>query len=130
MGQNKDGHSIVPREKTDFPEMTVYENLLVGAYLRKDKDAIKEDLKSVLEIFPPLKERLNQLGGLLSGGEQQMLAIRCALIANPKLLMLDEPLLELAPVLQEKLLGAIEKINEEKREVLRFLLQSNMLFRQ
>ena len=108
------GIALCPERRRIFPEMTVYENLLSGAYLRKDKEGVKQDLEFVLEVFPSLKDRLRQIAGFLSGGEQQMLAIGRALMSNPKLLMLDEPLLGLAPIIQLDLLERIKKINIEK----------------
>jgi branched-chain amino acid transport system ATP-binding protein len=108
------GISLCPERRRVFPEMTVYENLISGAYLRKDRRKIKEDLGFILELFPSLKERLNQIAGFLSGGEQQMLAIGRALMSNPKLLMLDEPLLGLAPIVQLDLLERIRKINVDR----------------
>lgn len=108
------GISLCPERRRVFPEMTVYENLISGAYLRRDKDNIKRDLEFILDLFPSLRERLNQMAGFLSGGEQQMLAIGRALMSNPKLLMLDEPLLGLAPIVQLDLLERIKKINRER----------------
>ncbi len=108
------GIALSPERRRVFPEMTVYENLLSGAYLRRDRDKIKKDLEFILELFPSLRDRLNQLAGFLSGGEQQMLAIGRALMTNPKLLMLDEPLLGLAPIVQLDLLERIRKINVER----------------
>ncbi len=95
--------------------MSVMENLELGAYLRKDKTGIGEDLKFVFEMFPVLKERKNQKAGTLSGGEQQMLAIGRALMANPKLLMMDEPSVGLAPLMKERIFEAIEEIKKEKK---------------
>ena len=108
------GIALSPERRRVFPEMTVYENLLSGAYLRRDRDNVKKDLEFILELFPSLRERLKQLAGFLSGGEQQMLAIGRALMTNPKLLMLGEPLLGLAPIVQLDLLERIRKINVER----------------
>jgi len=108
------GIALSPERRRVFSEMTVYENLLSGAYLRRDKDKVKKDLEFILDLFPSLRDRLNQLAGFLSGGEQQMLAIGRALMTNPKLLMLDEPLLGLAPIVQLDLLERIRKINVER----------------
>ncbi len=95
--------------------MTVMENLELGAYLRNDRDGIAEDLNYVFELFPILKERKNQKAGTLSGGEQQMLAIGRALMANPRLLMMDEPSVGLAPIMKERIFEAIEEIKREKK---------------
>ncbi len=104
----------VPEGRGLFPEMTVRENLEMGAFLRTDKDSINEDLEFVYSLFPVLKEREKQLAGTLSGGEQQMLAIGKGLMGNPKLLMLDEPSLGLAPMLVDKIFETIVQINKEK----------------
>ena len=102
----------VPEGRMIFPMMTVMENLDLGAYLRKDNDGIKEDLERVFSLFPVLRERLKQLGGTLSGGEQQMLAIARALMSRPKLLLLDEPSLGLAPILVDAIFDIIRQIND------------------
>ena len=101
-----------------FPLLTVMENLDLGAYLRKDKPGIKEDFEKVFELFPVLRERSNQAGGTLSGGEQQMLAIGRALMAHPKLLLLDEPSLGLAPILVDTIFDIIRQINQQGTTIL------------
>ena len=103
----------VPEGRLIFANLTVYENLKVGAYLRSDKDGIERDLKRVYEIFPRLEERKNQIAGTLSGGEQQMLAICRGLMAKPKILMLDEPSLGLAPVIVNDVFRNIQRIRDE-----------------
>ena len=102
----------VPEGRIIFPMLTVMENLDLGAYLRKDRDGIQEDLERVFRLFPILRERLKQLGGTLSGGEQQMLAIGRALMSRPKLLLLDEPSLGLAPILVDTIFDIIRQIND------------------
>jgi branched-chain amino acid transport system ATP-binding protein len=103
----------VPEGRRIFSRMTVMENLEMGAFLRKDKDAIAADLDHVFELFPRLKERISQKGGTLSGGEQQMLAMGRALMSDPTLLMLDEPSMGLAPVVVETIFEIIEKLNAD-----------------
>src|SRR5256884_5406236 len=105
------GISLSPEGRHIFPRMTVRENLDLGAYLRKDSNGIGEDMGRVYELFPRLKEREKQKAGTMSGGEQQMLAIGRALMASPKLLMLDEPSLGLAPVLVQRIYETIGEIN-------------------
>jgi branched-chain amino acid transport system ATP-binding protein len=108
----------VPEGRMIFPLLTVNENLDLGAYLREDKDGIKEDIERVFELFPVLRERGKQAGGTLSGGEQQMLAIGRALMARPKLLLLDEPSLGLAPILVDTIFDIIRQINEQGTTIL------------
>ncbi|NJC70462.1 ABC transporter ATP-binding protein [Planosporangium thailandense] len=107
-----------PEGRGIFPGMTVLENLDMGAYTRKDRNGIAADLERVLTLFPRLKERAKQLGGTLSGGEQQMLAIGRALMSRPKLLLLDEPSMGLAPMLIQKIFEIITEINQQGTTIL------------
>ncbi|PLX69037.1 MAG: branched-chain amino acid ABC transporter ATP-binding protein [Denitrovibrio sp.] len=107
-----------------FPYLTVMENLDLGAFLRKDNAAIRKDIDYVFDLFPRLKERKNQQGGTLSGGEQQMLAISRALMARPKLLLLDEPSLGLAPLIVKQIFDIIQFINKEQGTTI-FLVEQN-----
>jgi branched-chain amino acid transport system ATP-binding protein len=106
----KRGIAHCPERYKLFPEMTVLENVELGAFLRKDQSSIQSDLEDAFNLFPLLKERKSQEARTLSGGEQQMLAIARALMSKPKLLMLDEPSLGLAPIIREKLVDAIQEI--------------------
>jgi len=108
----------VPEGRMVFPMLTVMENLDLGAYLRKDKAGIKEDIDQVFGLFPVLRERCSQAGGTLSGGEQQMLAIGRALMARPNLLLLDEPSLGLAPILVDAIFRIIRRINNQGTTIL------------
>ncbi|WP_110934307.1 ABC transporter ATP-binding protein [Paenibacillus bouchesdurhonensis] len=112
------GISQVPEGRGVFPDLTVLENLKLGAYIRKDKSGIAADIQSMFELFPRLEERRKQLAGTMSGGEQQMLAIARALMAKPKLLLLDEPSMGLAPLIVREIFTAIRKVNEEGVSVL------------
>ena len=112
------GISQVPEGRRIFPRLTVLENLEMGAFLQKDRQTIRSELDAVLEMFPVLRDRRRQLGGTLSGGEQQMLAIGRALMARPKILLMDEPSLGLAPIVVRKMFEIIRNINEQGRTVL------------
>lgn len=108
----------VPEGRRVFANMSVKENLEMGAYLRKDKKEIKKDFDFVFETFPRLKERIHQISGTLSGGEQQMLAMGRSLMSKPSLLLLDEPSMGLAPILVEEIFSIIRKINEQGTTIL------------
>jgi len=127
-----EGHEIVakgicqsPEGRRIFPKMTVDENLDLGAFLRNDKNGIANDRQRVLELFPRLQERIDQKAGTMSGGEQQMLAVGRALMGSPKLLLLDEPSMGLAPVLVDMIFETIEKINKQGTTIL--LVEQNAL---
>jgi len=109
----KKGIALCPERRRLFYDMTVLENIQMGAYSLKDKKKFNELLEFIFELFPRLKERRKQRAGTLSGGEQQMLAIARAIIANPKLLLLDEPSLGLAPKIKDKIFAAIDKIKRQ-----------------
>jgi branched-chain amino acid transport system ATP-binding protein len=119
----KRGVSMVPENRRLFPDMTVDENLQLGAYLRKDRREVEETRGIVFETFPRIRERLKQKTGTLSGGEQQMVAMGRALMANPKVLLMDEPSMGLAPILVEQVFGIIKKIRELGKTV--FVVEQN-----
>ena len=120
------GISLSPEGRHCFPRMTVRENLDLGAYLRMDSNGITSDLDRVFHLFPRLKEREKQKAGTMSGGEQQMLAIGRALMASPKLLLLDEPGMGLAPILVERIYETVEEINKQGTTIL--LVEQNANF--
>jgi len=114
----------VPEGRRIFPYLTVSENLDMGAFLRTDSNEIKNDMEYIFKLFPILAERRNQAGGTLSGGEQQMLAVGRALMARPRLLLLDEPSLGLAPLVVKQIFDIIKKINAENKTTI-FLVEQN-----
>ena len=109
----RDGITLVPEGRRIFAPLTVRENLMLGAYTRSDRKEQEETLEEIYTLFPRLKERLNQRGGTLSGGEQQMLAVARAMMSKPRLLLLDEPSLGLAPIVIDAMFDAIVKLNRE-----------------
>ena len=118
------GITLVPEGRHVFPDMTVLENLKIGAYLRKDK--LNDDIERVYNLFPRLKERSWQAAGTLSGGEQQMLAVGRALMSKPKIIMMDEPSLGLAPIIVQGIFDIIQQINKEGTTVLLIEQNANM----
>ena len=120
----QDGIAMAPEGRKVFVNVSVYENLLMGAYNRAEKEEIQKDIDMVFETFPRLKERATQSAGTLSGGEQQMLAVGRALMSRPKLLLLDEPSLGLAPVLVQLIFETIGRINRESNTTI-FLVEQN-----
>lgn len=114
----------VPEGRRIFPNMSVLENLEMGTFLRRDKEGIKKDIDYAFELFPILAQRRSQMGGTLSGGEQQMLAISRALMAKPRVLLLDEPSLGLAPLIIKQIFEIIKKINQEQKTTV-FLVEQN-----
>lgn len=121
------GIAQVPEGRRIFRDLTVLENLRMGAYARSDKAGVAEDIEMVAELFPLLKERFRQLGGSLSGGEQQMLAIGRGLMARPQLLLLDEPSLGLAPMIVTQIFETLRRINREKGTTL-LIVEQNAYF--
>ena len=109
----ENGITLVPEGRRVFPNLTVLENLQIGAYLRKDKDGIEKDIRWIYDLFPRLEERSWQMAGTLSGGEQQMLAVGRALMCRPKVLMMDEPSLGLAPLIIKDIFNIIQEINRQ-----------------
>ena len=120
------GITLVPEGRRVFPDLTVLENLRIGAYLRNDKDSIEKDIQWVYELFPRLQERSWQAAGTLSGGEQQMLAVGRALMSRPKLMMLDEPSLGLAPLVVQDIFSIIREINHQGVTILLIEQNANM----
>jgi branched-chain amino acid transport system ATP-binding protein len=119
----KCGMAVVPENRRIFGTMSVKENLEMGAYLRQDRDGIHEDFERLTTLFPRLKQRLHQAGGTLSGGEQQMLAMARALMSRPKLLLMDEPSMGLAPVLVEQNFEIIQQVNQQGVTI--FMVEQN-----
>ncbi len=124
-----EGIALVPEGRRTFPDMTVLENLKIGAYLRNDKSGVQKDIEWVFSLFPRLKERHWQQAGTLSGGEQQMLVVGRALMSRPKLMMMDEPSLGLAPIIVQDIFAIIRKINSEGVTILLIEQNANMALR-
>ena len=121
------GITLVPEGRRIFAPLTVRENLMVGAYTRTDKAETEQTLEDIFSLFPRLKERLFQRGGTLSGGEQQMLAVARALMSNPKVLMLDEPSLGLAPIVYDAMFDVLVQLNQEKGMTILLVEQNAIL---
>ena len=122
----ENGITLVPEGRRVFPNLTVLENLQIGAYLRKDKDGIEKDIRWIYDLFPRLEERSWQMAGTLSGGEQQMLAVGRALMCHPKVLMMDEPSLGLAPLIIKDIFNIIQEINRQGMTILLIEQNANM----
>jgi branched-chain amino acid transport system ATP-binding protein len=120
------GISLVPEGRRVFPNLSVLENLRIGAYMRKDTEGIRNDIEAIYEKFPRLKERNWQMAGTLSGGEQQMLAVGRAMMSRPKLLLMDEPSLGLAPLIIKNIFEIIKQLNKEGITVLLIEQNANM----
>ncbi len=119
----QEGMAVVPENRRIFPKMTVRENLEMGAYLRNDRKEIQDDMAYVFDLFPRLAERLAQRGGTMSGGEQQMLAMGRALMSSPKLILMDEPSMGLAPLFVERIFEIIKQVNDRGISV--FVVEQN-----
>lgn len=117
------GMAVVPENRRIFPKMTVKENLEMGSYLRNDRKGIREDMDYVVELFPRIGERMSQMGGTMSGGEQQMLAMGRALMSRPKLILMDEPSMGLAPLFVERIFEIIKTVNDQGISV--FVVEQN-----
>ena len=122
----KTGITLVPEGRRVFPNLTVLENLKIGAYLRNDKEGIEKDIRWIYDLFPRLEERSWQMAGTLSGGEQQMLAVGRALMSRPKVLMMDEPSLGLAPLVIKDIFKIIQEINNQGMTILLIEQNANM----
>lgn len=122
----ENGITLVPEGRRVFPNLTVLENLQIGAYMRKDKEEIEKDIRWIYDLFPRLEERSWQMAGTLSGGEQQMLAVGRALMCRPKVLMMDEPSLGLAPLIIKDIFKIIQEINKQGMTILLIEQNANM----
>ena len=122
----EDGITLVPEGRRVFPNLTVLENLQIGAYLRNDKEGIEKDIRWIYDLFPRLEERSWQMAGTLSGGEQQMLAVGRALMSRPKVLIMDEPSLGLAPLIIKDIFNIIQEINRQGMTILLIEQNANM----